>query len=209
MTLPAPFACPTDLHVRLHGPAGYKDYGDYKPFLRDEFSFRCVYCLERERWYPNRAGSFSTDHFTPKALDPDRETDYENLVYACTRCNSLKQATVTLLDPTKVAFAEHFRVSEDGHIHGLSPEANDLIDLIHLDEDPALTVRRTVLRLLRIKRRMPNDPDVHQLFLDYFGFPTDLPDLSRRQPPDGNSRPDGVENCHFERYKRGELPEVY
>jgi 5-methylcytosine-specific restriction endonuclease McrA len=77
-----------------------------------------VYCLERERWYPNREGSFSVDLFTPKSIDPAREQDYENLVYACVRCNSFKSARIELLDPTRVAFASHFRVSDDGHIEG-------------------------------------------------------------------------------------------
>ena len=113
MTLPIPFAYPTTHHLRRHGPKGYQDYGDYKPFLRDEFTFRCVYCLERETWYPNRDASFSADHFEPKVLNPDRETDYENLLYACTRCNSFKQATTIFLDPTKVALADHLGVKKD------------------------------------------------------------------------------------------------
>ena len=46
MNLPAPFAYPTTPHTRRHGPRGYKNYKEYKPFLRDEFAFRCVYCLD-------------------------------------------------------------------------------------------------------------------------------------------------------------------
>jgi len=41
------------------------------------------------------------------------------------------------------------------------------------------------------------------------GSPDDLPDLSRLAPPGGNSRPDGIANCHFSRRSRGELPELY
>jgi len=70
MNLPTPFAYPTTPHARRHGPRGYKNYQDYKPFLRDDFTFRCVYCLERETWYPNRDASFSVDHFEPKVLNP-------------------------------------------------------------------------------------------------------------------------------------------
>src|SRR5215469_8086790 len=102
MSLPAPFDYPTSPHVRSHGPKGYKNYGDFKPFLRDELVFRCVCCLERELWYPNGDGSFSADHFTPKAIDPSRENDYGNLVYACVRCNAFKQTKITCLDPDKV-----------------------------------------------------------------------------------------------------------
>ena len=50
---PRLFAYPRELHERRHGPLGYLDYGDYRPWLRDEFQFRCVYCLCRERWFPD------------------------------------------------------------------------------------------------------------------------------------------------------------
>ncbi len=209
MTLPVPFAYPTTRHVRRHGPRGYRDYGDYKPFLRDEFTFRCVYCLERELWYPNREGSFSADHFTPKAIDPNRETDYDNLVYACVRCNSYKQANLISLDPAQVAFSAHFTVAEDGHITGLSEPAKDLIELLDLDHDPALNVRQKILRVLRLKQKYPDDPEMHELFLNYFAFPQELPDLSRRNPPDGNTKPDGVKNSYNEQRQLNTLPETY
>jgi hypothetical protein len=35
---------------RRHGPANYAAYESYRPWLRDEFDFRCVYCLKRETW---------------------------------------------------------------------------------------------------------------------------------------------------------------
>src|SRR5438874_575576 len=50
-----PFKFATAPHARKHGPGGYETYQAYKDWLRDEFTFRCVYCLERERWYPNDA----------------------------------------------------------------------------------------------------------------------------------------------------------
>lgn len=209
MNLPDPFAYSTVPHARRHGPRGYQDYGDYKPFLRDEFVFRCVYCLEREMWYPNWDGSFSADHFTPKSVDPDRLTDYENLVYACVRCNSYKQSAITVLDPTKVAFAEHFRVGADGYIEGLSAEARDLIDLLDLNADPALGVRQDALRVLRLKERYSTDEEIHAHFVARFGYPKDLPDLKNKRPPEGNTRPAGIECCHFELKKAGRLPEVY
>jgi hypothetical protein len=209
MTLPIPFAYPTTHHLRRHGPKGYQDYGDYKPFLRDEFTFRCVYCLERELWHPNWDGSFSADHFIPKAVAPDRETDYENLVYACVRCNSYKNTNLISLDPTQVAFSTHFTVSEDGHIAGLSEPAKDLIDLLDLDHDPALSVRRRILQVLTLKQKYPDDPVMHELFLGYFAFPQELPDLSRRNPPRGNSKPHGVKTSYYEQRRQKTLSETY
>ena len=57
----APFDYPAP-HLRRHGPMGYADYASYRPWLRDEFSFRCVYCLLREQWGRVR-GLFDLDHF--------------------------------------------------------------------------------------------------------------------------------------------------
>jgi hypothetical protein len=208
MNLPRPFDYPTTPHARSHGPQGYTDYPEYKPWLRDEFAFRCVCCLERETWYPSRAAGFSVDHFVPKAVNPSGRCVYENLVYACSRCNSFKQAKIAMLDPTVTAFADHFRVSDDGHIEGLSTEAQDLIDLLDLDHSPALDVRREALLLLRAKQTQPDDAAVHQLFLMRFGYPADLPDL-RSLRPKGNARPRGVLDCHYERRKGGHLPEAY
>ena len=45
-----PFVYPSTPHQRRHGPRGYADYGTYRPWLRDEFCFRCVFCLLREQW---------------------------------------------------------------------------------------------------------------------------------------------------------------
>ncbi len=39
------FAYASTDHQRRHGPRGYTSYRAYKPWLRDEFAFRCVYCL--------------------------------------------------------------------------------------------------------------------------------------------------------------------
>jgi hypothetical protein len=35
-----PFSYPTTPHVRRHGPQGYADYASFRPWLRDEFTFK-------------------------------------------------------------------------------------------------------------------------------------------------------------------------
>lgn len=45
-----PFTDPATPHRRTHGPFGYERYQLFNPWLRDEFVFPCVYCLEREVW---------------------------------------------------------------------------------------------------------------------------------------------------------------
>ncbi|TVS12285.1 MAG: hypothetical protein EA424_22775 [Planctomycetaceae bacterium] len=56
-----PFDYPAESHARRHGPQGYADYESYRPWLRDEFTFRCVYCLQRERW-GQVSGTYHIDH---------------------------------------------------------------------------------------------------------------------------------------------------
>lgn len=80
-------------HLRRHGPSGYANYQSFKSWLRDEFAFRCVYCLCRERWEPNGHRGFSAEHIQPRAVRPDLKGDYDNLLYACVTCNSARQNT--------------------------------------------------------------------------------------------------------------------
>ena len=65
------FEYPNLPHVRRHGPVGYKEYGSFRDWLRDEFTFRCVYCLHREQWC-SRGATFHIDHFIPVTADPNR-----------------------------------------------------------------------------------------------------------------------------------------
>jgi hypothetical protein len=164
--------------------------------------------LEREQWHPNRDAAFSVEHFVPKARCPERECDYDNLLYACVRCNSFKQDVLVRPDPTQLAFAEHFVVGDDGRVEGRSPEAKDLIDLLHLNDSPALDQRQQILLLVRLKRQHPNNDEIHALFVGFFKYPDKLPDLESLKPP-SNSRPDGRQASHFARKGRGELSEVY
>jgi hypothetical protein len=92
------FEYPTSPHARRHGPAGYKDYSSYRDWLRDEFTFRCVYCLHREQW-TSRGATFHVEHFIPASVDPDGEREYSNLLYACTTCNQTKEAILGLPNP--------------------------------------------------------------------------------------------------------------
>jgi hypothetical protein len=93
------FDYPSQIHVRKHGPKGYRDAGSFKPWLRDEFAFRCVYCLWRETWCQDGDESFSVEHFAPRSTHPDQACEYDNLLYACCRCNSLKREVSLAFDP--------------------------------------------------------------------------------------------------------------
>jgi hypothetical protein len=207
MTL-AVFSHPTRAHARRHDPRGYNPYAGFKDWLRDEFQFRCVYCLERELWYPDRADSFSTDHVVPQCEDPTLTCEYRNLVYACTRCNSAKREC-RLLDPTAAAFGNHVRLGDDGVLIGLTPDGNDLIELLHLNRDPALRVRRSFLRILAYFTNRPDDVDVVRIYIDAFGYPDDMPDLRMKRPPGGNGNEGSERSCYFAMRERGELSQTY
>jgi hypothetical protein len=73
-------AYPSVSHERRHGPHGYADYRTYKPWSRDEFTFRRVYCLPREVWYPNGYEEFAVEHFAAKSIVPDQSGEYDNLL---------------------------------------------------------------------------------------------------------------------------------
>src|ERR1035438_5001554 len=99
------FDYPTSAYIRRHGPGGYKDYNSYRDWLRDEFTFRCVYCLHREQW-DIRGVTFHIDHFVPSSVHPDGKCEYPNLLYACATCNEAKQDILDIPNPCDVAFHE-------------------------------------------------------------------------------------------------------
>jgi len=204
-----PFQYPVIPHVRKHGPYGYNSYKTYKSWLRDEFTFRCVYCFERERWYPNGQAAFAVDHIKPKRK-PEYASlvcIYENLAYACNRCNSAKSDQL-ILDPCSAAFAQHLAVGEDGTIWGLTTEGSELIDILGLNLEEPTRVRSYYLRLTALYRRHPDDPDVRALYFFSFGFPDQLPELADLRPG-GNTKPDGVKHAYRRQWDEGRLPPTY
>jgi len=201
------FSYPSEPHARRHGPVGYKDYTTYKPWLRDEFKFRCVYCLEREVWYPDGEASFSADHVVPQSEDDTRVNDYTNLIYACTRCNSYRRQIKTL-DPTKVALGKHLKLEADGTLTSLTNDGKKLIKLLHLNEGKAMKTRQKYLRRARVCAEYAGDAQIDAMFEEDFGFPAELPDLRPLQPED-NTIKGSEHTCYFVTHANGDLPQVY
>ncbi len=204
-TTPEPFTYPTASHVRQHGPYGYRDYESYRDWLRDEFSFRCVFCCRREQWGPV-VGNWDIDHFAPQSLHPQNTLDYENLLYVCHTCNSIKNAR-SVLDPCRIAFGHCLKVREDGTITALDENGKVLIEQLRLNNKDHTKFRSLFIAILRSLLRS-SDPDDKQTYLRLMGYPDNLPDLSRLRPP-GNKRPEGMNESCYARRIRGELPEVY
>jgi hypothetical protein len=198
---PYPYAYPHSQHLRKHGPKGYTDYSSYRDWLRDEFSFRCVYCLYREQWGV-RTASWHLDHFSPQVVDPTLTLTYENLLYVCARCNLTKGRRL-VPDPCSMGLAASLEVDQTGVITAKNKDGQILIDVLRLNNEDNTRFRSMMIRTLDILATA--DRAVYRLWM---GYPDDLPDLSTLKPS-GNTKPDGVNNCFFARRKRGELEEVY
>ncbi len=189
-------------HRRKHGPQGYRNIAEFRPWLRDEFTFRCVYCLEREQWV-NTIGHFQGEHFLPVAARPDLELVYDKLLYACHACNSLKGGLL-VPDPSDALRSTTVSVARDGSIRGRTKQANRLIDLLQLDAPSYRRRRRLILQIVETAAKHERT-----LYLELMGFPEELPDLSRLHPPGGNSRPSGVDKSYHVLRQKGKLTATY
>jgi hypothetical protein len=193
---------PSRPHRRKHGPRGYRNLAEFQPWLRDEFTFRCVYCLEREQWV-NRIGHFDADHFHAVADRPDLALDYDNLLYACQACN-LRKGKQSVANPLRVLLSNSVRIRRDGSIHGRTPGAKRVIELLRLDSPSYRRRRRIMLEVVRTAAKYNRT-----LYLEMIGFPEDLPDLVRLDPPGGNSRPNGMKQSYHAQQARKRLPKTY
>ncbi|MCL4206017.1 MAG: hypothetical protein KJ000_26330 [Pirellulaceae bacterium] len=203
-----PFPYAKSVHDRRHGPRGYAEPARYKPWLRDEYQFRCVYCLCRERWCPDGEDSFSVEHFRPQSVSPNESCDYDNLMYTCCRCNAAKRDLTGLLNPAEIPLADHVEILEDGTIRGLTEDGWHLIRVCQLDRPNLTEFRRGIFDILR-GLELLGEIARGNLLRRYFGFPSNLPHLAALRPPGGNSRPDGIRNSFYERRSRGDLLDVY
>ncbi|MDB5387806.1 MAG: hypothetical protein JWM11_3452 [Planctomycetaceae bacterium] len=196
------YTYPGGKHRRKHGPLGYRSVGEFRDWLRDEFAFRCVYCLEREQW-ANCLGHFHIEHFEPVAMNPDRELEYDNLLYSCQACNLLK-GSQAVPDPLTVFTAVAVVVQKTGRILGKTADARRLIEILQLNSPGFRKRRRLMIEILATAAKA--NP---ALCRELLAFPEDLPDLARLKPPGGNTRPSGIKKTYFVLRRAGRLPETY
>ncbi len=186
-----PFAYSDLPHSRRHGPQGYANLESYRPWVRDDFAFRCVYCLARESWGKGHYG-FQLDHLVPQSRSPSRARDYENLCYACATCNELKSNIDGLADPCEMAYAQCLRVREDGTMLALNDQGTILIKVLRLDNPENTEYRRLIFEILHLAENYDG-----LAYRRLMGFPENLPNLAAQRPPGGNSRPEGVKQSFF------------
>ena len=192
------FDYPNQRLERRHGPSGYTAYESYRPWLRDEFDFRCVYCLKREVW-GQVTSEFDLDHFVPQSINALMPLDYLNLVYACRRCNSVKRDQA-VSNPCELLCAESVVTLSDGSLHTEAVESQRLIRQLDLNSPRLKKWRVMWMRIVCLAE----DRDA-RLFHQLVGPPTDLPDLSRLKPPLNNRR-EGITQSWFARQLSGEVP---
>lgn len=174
--------------TRRHGPSGYSESERFRPWLRDEFDFRCVYCLERETW-TKLVRAFEIDHVTPVSRSPDLVLNYENLVYACARCNSIKSDQL-VPDPFIGLNGSTINVTSDGSVIGETREARLLIHQLDLNSPAMIEWRQLKLEY----ERLANANQARMQSLK--AVPADPPDLSKLRPK-ANSRPEGIAESWF------------
>jgi hypothetical protein len=184
---------------RRHGPVGYATYESYRPWLRDEFDFRCVYCLKRETW-GQVTSEFELDHFEPQSINPQSRLNYLNLVYSCRRCNAVKR-NQTVADPFRLLRATLLTTLPDGSLRSTDGDTHRLIRQLDLNSPNLKAWRVMWIRIVALAK--DRDP---ALYFQLVGFPKDLPNLRKLRPP-RNIRKDNL--SWFDRRQRGELPDEY
>lgn len=195
-----PYAYPHLAHQRRHGPDGYADYGEYRPWLEDEFTFRCVYCLKRMVWAPTDI--WAIDHLIPRHEPWHPESEYDNLVFACQFCN-LQKGPNRVPDPCQVAYGACLQVERDGTVTPLNKHGSRLETVLRLNHPQHVAERLKTIKILSVCARHDRAE-----FKRLMGFPTQLPDLQRQRPPH-NRRPEGIATSYYAMRERGELPSTY
>ena len=193
--------------TRRHGPAGYADYSFYKDWLRDEFSFRCMYCLSREQWERDPRSAFGVEHLVAQSVDKTKSLNYDNLVYACNSCNSARRHCPLPTELLTSNMGVHIRLEGNGKYAHLTEIGRSMIDLLKLNLSSFVEARRRVL--FAYGRVMGLYDGVQGVDFDLFRFPRDLPDLSTLRPPGGNDRSGGLAESAFRRRAEGRLAEFY
>ena len=181
---------------------GYRDYESFRPWLRDEFDFRCGFCLAREVWI-KRARAFEIDHLIPVSSDLTLATAYHNLCYTCAHCNAMKH-TFPMMDPIELDLNQHLEVGSDGVAQFRDDTGQMLIEGLCLNHPDLVRFRRAIIRLTELAKEHDTD-----LYSEMMGYPENLPDLSTLRPPKGNAKPEGIQDSALAKRNRGVLPSIY
>ena len=160
-----------------------------------------MYRLKRETWGQVTA-EFDLAHFEPQSLNLRLRLDYLNLVYACRRCNAVKRAGV-VANPFRLLRAALVTTLADGSLMSGDSDTQLLIRQLDLNSPQLKSWPVMWMRIVDLAKGRDR-----RLYFQLVGFPEDLPNLSKRKPPQ-NARQEGLEHCWFARRKRDNLPAWY
>ena len=152
-----PFWYPTKKHQRTEIPPVYANYRDYKPYLKDEFSGRCVYCRKADSGQD--PGSFHVEHYKPKYLFSELVNVYINLFYACASCNRFKsnywsaKKSKQVLNPCNHVMSQHLVFASE-LVEKRSSQGRLNMELLRLNNAEAVSYRRDAIdhTLLLVER---------------------------------------------------------
>lgn len=120
---------------RRENPPSKTKYGDLKPYLREDFNYRCGYCGDHDYF---RETYYEVDHFVPREyLKTLSLTTYSNLVYSCRSCNNSKSSRWPsgdesvhnngiegFIDPCHQSYPQQFERLPDGSIKATTTIGN-------------------------------------------------------------------------------------
>lgn len=120
---------------RRENPPSKTKYGDLKPYLREDFNYRCGYCGDHDYF---RETYYEVDHFVPREyLKTLSLTTYSNLVYSCRSCNNSKSSRWPsgdesvhnngiegFIDPCHQSYPQQFERLPDGSIKAITTIGN-------------------------------------------------------------------------------------
>ena len=140
-------------NITYHSPA-------CKMYLRHDFNHRCAYCGVEEgsvSQIPEIAERFfEKDHFIPQKESFSEVHQYQNLYYACEKCNGKKDAIVLPLDPCKDDIYNgkepHILNGKNYSVEALTPLGDEFIKILELNSRYHVEVRKKQYELYQANR---------------------------------------------------------
>ena len=153
------FEYPKSIHARKLSPRQFRRYQSYKPYLRLEFSRRCVYCRQPDSSAPNL--NFGVDHYRPKSIRrfAGLVCIYSNLFYCCAGCNCRKgadwpvdeNAGPFVVNPCDYEMFRHLRFdSRTARVEARTSFGRHTIALLQLNEPASVQYRSSALLMLKV-----------------------------------------------------------
>ena len=149
-------------------PPAANDYKSYRRFLAEDFKHRCAYCNLHDTRITT---PFHIDHFIPRKefehLRPDLDTDYNNLIYSCPKCNNAKrdkfQGDLSLPNPTNEMFYDPVNVDYNTIFYRNEIGAIDSDDIKGKEMIKALKLYRPIHILAWICEKLDKQAEQLQL----------------------------------------------